>query len=197
MSPLFRDSAKLVWRQGKLAAAEFLTFVFQCLIIPFWILATWITDFMEWVTGPTLTRSPYLEWNKPVELLAIIPSEKDEQLKYFGGLPAQFADGFVDNLDLPEKIAQAAIRHPDGMIYSVSQPGRHHHVEHLVKRLKKDGYRGSSGQGFITTHGRFVNRRDAFVIAVREGQLTKRLERLAAEPGKHYDGPELYSEDMW
>lgn len=45
-------------------------------------------------------------------------------------------------------------------------------------------------QGFALDDGSFVNRRQAFGIAWENGQLRPR------KPGG-YNGPELYSEDLW
>ena len=44
-------------------------------------------------------------------------------------------------------------------------------------------------QGFLDEDGKFLNRKEAFTLATESGQIRRR-------PGG-YDGPELYSEDLW
>lgn len=87
-----------------------------------------------------------------------------------------------------ETIDRAAIRH-DGVIYSVSRPGRHHNVIALM--AKRPGHCPShcspSKQGFTTSTGRFVGREDAMRIAQSAGQLI-------ATP--HISG-KLFSEDLF
>lgn len=46
-------------------------------------------------------------------------------------------------------------------------------------------------EGFLTSAGRFVNRKEALVLARAAGQLRRRK-----QPGD-YDGDELFSEDVW
>jgi len=46
-------------------------------------------------------------------------------------------------------------------------------------------------QGFWTSHNRFVTRAEALPIAKAAGQFKRRN-----QPGD-YDGPELFSENLW
>lgn len=86
-----------------------------------------------------------------------------------------------------ERIERAAIRH-DGRIFSVPAPGRHHHVIKLIidttaaKRVPAD-----STQGFVTNTGRFLDREEACVVAIRADQLIR----------KTYPENLLFSEDLW
>lgn len=81
-----------------------------------------------------------------------------------------------------ETIERAAIRHC-GEVYSLPRPARHHDVAHW---LSGRGARGGV-QGFVTSKGRFVGRREAMRIAEKAGQLR----------GEPYVIGELFSEDVW
>jgi hypothetical protein len=138
----------------------------------------------------------YRNWNKPVELLAITTDISPNNLKYFGGAQKQYREAYFNYRGEPESIIQAAIRHPDGTIYSVSQPGRHYNVVALMSTINKGGYDNYADQGFITSHGRYVDRREAYMLARIQNQMARRSERLLMD--KHaYNGTELYSEDIW
>lgn len=85
---------------------------------------------------------------------------------------------------MTERIVSVAIS-AFGIIASLPAPARHGDV------LKKLHYfneivLGPDTQGFLTNAGRYVNRRDAAVIALEQGQC----EKLIAPP-------KLYSEDLW
>lgn len=84
-----------------------------------------------------------------------------------------------------ESIKAAAISH-NGVVYYVPRPGRHHNVCWLMSEqgLGPDTMRY---QGFVTSLGRFVNRREACVIAKEAGQIKQKT-------SPEY---ELFSEDMW
>lgn len=75
-----------------------------------------------------------------------------------------------DLADEVEKVDRAANRHPDGTIYVVSRPGRHHDIIRHMVSLDRGGPGNISDQGFLTTHGRYVDRKEARIIADREGQ---------------------------
>lgn len=70
-----------------------------------------------------------------------------------------------------------------GMVYSLPRPARHHHILHAMPEMGRSPSR--SMQGFLTSTGRFVGRRQARVIAIRAGQV---------EPNGI---AELFSEDLW
>jgi hypothetical protein len=84
-------------------------------------------------------------------------------------------------------VVAAAIKSKvNGQVYSVPQPGRHHHV---ISKMAKEGLplpiQGE--QGFLLSDGSFVRRARAKMIAVRAGQL------LPGVSGRS----KLYSEDLW
>lgn len=58
--------------------------------------------------------------------------------------------------------------------------------------MRAEGYEGNVNgidqQGFLLNDGRFVNRRQALLIAKRAGQLKN---------GKSIGGSQLLSEDVW
>lgn len=83
-------------------------------------------------------------------------------------------------------IVRSAIRDPDGTVYHLPQPARHHNVIRQMHDLgMHDPKKGE--QGFITSEGLFVNRKEAKLIAVAADQL---LERASKQD-------ELYSECVW
>lgn len=86
----------------------------------------------------------------------------------------------------PEAIACAAILADDGTMVTVPRPGRHHH---LIFAMTHNGHGpiGPDAQGFSTTRGRFVDRREGLAIASAMGQVVH----------KHPSYDMLYSEDMW
>lgn len=81
-------------------------------------------------------------------------------------------------------IIAAAIRNKDGEVFHLLPPARHHNIIHFF------GKENDEQQGFITSSGAFVDRRAALEIAKAAGQMKPRL------PGG-YNGPELFSEDLW
>lgn len=96
-------------------------------------------------------------------------------------------DGIRDVLENREEIACAAIKYDDIGVLALPAPARHHHV--MWARLFIDGTEthGNGQQGFLTTHGRFVDRKLGLKIATKRGQIEH----------KHGNLAELYSEDMW
>lgn len=49
---------------------------------------------------------------------------------------------------------------------------------HLRRCLKNEVSRNPDDQGFYTSHGRFVDRREAYKIAFEAGQITEKFDRL-------------------
>jgi hypothetical protein len=90
-----------------------------------------------------------------------------------------------------ERIVAAAIQR-GGISWELPPPARHHNVIAIMPR-DADGYYDRAGdvQGFVTSEGRFVDRRSAMFIAEAAHQLKRR-----DTPGS-YQGPDLYSEDLW
>lgn len=86
------------------------------------------------------------------------------------------------------RIVAAAVKFGD-LVISLPAPDRHHHIIHAAARLR--GKPGSGdAQGFLTSEGRFVDRKAAWAIAEAAGQL---LERAPTDKR----GGTLYSEDVW
>lgn len=83
-----------------------------------------------------------------------------------------------------EKIIAVAIN-AFGVINSLPAPARHGDVLRKLADFNPLVVRGDA-QGFLTSTGRYVNRRDAARIALAAGQTAK----LTAPP-------ELFSEDLW
>lgn len=80
-------------------------------------------------------------------------------------------------------ITHVAIKY-DGKVYSLPNPYRHHDVIRLI-----GGIAGPDIQGFLTSSGEFLNRRQAYTYAQEHNQLKRR-------PGG-YNGNQLFSEDLW
>lgn len=83
-------------------------------------------------------------------------------------------------------ITHVAVIHGD-VIYAMRQPNRHHNVLHAMYAL---GIRGHEYEGFLDSNGEYLNRLDAMDRAEKTEQLKPRLP-------KQYNGPDLYSEDLW
>lgn len=88
--------------------------------------------------------------------------------------------------DIPEIIVAAAIFY--GGIVSLPWGARHHEIiQTMDKSMFIDGSTVAPFlQGFLTSHGRYVNRIEAYGIAWRAKQIISDTK-----------GPELYSEDLW
>lgn len=80
-------------------------------------------------------------------------------------------------------ITHVAIRY-NGNVYTMPAPYRHHDVIRMI-----GGIAGPDVQGFMTNRGDFLTRTEAMKVAVAAGQLKR-------GPGG-YQGPELFSEDLW
>lgn len=112
-----------------------------------------------------------------------------KQLHFKYGSEAELRALYADAIAEPEEIHSAAVRHPDGIVYCVSRPGRHHHVLGLIHILGKGSTDTAPTQGFLTTHGRFVGRSLAAAIAFKAEQLKDKTIQ---------DIPHvLFSEDLW
>jgi hypothetical protein len=84
-----------------------------------------------------------------------------------------------------ETIERAAVKRL-GEVTSLPRPARHHNVLHLL--ASQVGRETESWeQGFVTSSGRFVDREEAFRIAVAAKQIIK----------KHPPAEILFSEDVW
>lgn len=85
-----------------------------------------------------------------------------------------------------EWITHVAIKY-DGRVHSLPGPKRHCDVYQKLLRQNNGGLYGPTFNGFLTSHGRYVSRAEAFIIAKRIGQIKK---------GSRIEGY-LYSEDIW
>jgi hypothetical protein len=109
-----------------------------------------------------------------------------------------------------ETIVRAAITIDNG-VWSVPPPGRHTEAMWLYSygsaEQPRDGmpdvpvrkgtrFVAPKDQGFLTSLGRFVNRREAKVIAVAAGQY-RNAASSSARHGATHGSNELYSEDLW
>lgn|SRR5690625_832196 len=81
-------------------------------------------------------------------------------------------------------IVRAAIQTPTGAVYSLPRPARHHDVIAIMEQadLPRDV---EYIQGFVTSEGGFVDRKEAIPIAEAAGQIPV---------GNHV---RLFSEDIW
>lgn len=88
-----------------------------------------------------------------------------------------------------EHITHTAILWPNGDPESLPIPASHYQISKVM--LKKDpdvpALREPSRQGFLTSTGRFVGRREAYRIALEAGQI---------DPTKTYQPDILFSEDL-
>lgn len=71
------------------------------------------------------------------------------------------------------------------MTYTMPAPARHHHILHSMPPLNP--VVPPEAQGFLTSTGRFVTRKEAMGIAVSAGQV----------PASKVTAPDLFSEDLW
>jgi hypothetical protein len=110
----------------------------------------------------------------------------ETQLEFFSGQPEVLRRHLVLNSDY-EFIKYAAIRHPNGCIFAVGQPGRHGDVMFFMDRWNMAGTHTTHDQGFVTSFGRFVDRVEGLKIAQDRRQIVH----------KHPSPDELYSEDCW
>ena len=83
------------------------------------------------------------------------------------------------------KIVGVAIMY-NGKLFSLPSPNRHHNVIRSV-----NGIYGPHEEGFILDDGTFIGRIGAMQLAKDNGQLNRR------KGENFYQGPELYSEDLW
>ena len=82
-------------------------------------------------------------------------------------------------------IVGAAIRYKE-LIITLPKPNRHHHILQLMFNLGIKG--GGEFQGFITSEGKYIDRKEAITIAMEAGQCKN---------GKPELGYMLFSEDLW
>lgn len=95
-------------------------------------------------------------------------------------------------------IIAAAIKF-GSLVCHVPAPGRHHNVLHLLHSISENGIKqtGDVEQGFLTDSGKFVGRKQALKHARECGQGTPIRDKMKLTDKNVYDGPELFSEDLW
>ncbi len=91
----------------------------------------------------------------------------------------------------PFRIIGVALREPDGTLWALEAPKRHHDVIQLMSQSKKTPIEiALSEQGFIAWNGfsepQFQTREEAAATAIYTGQI-----KTLKWP------PDLYSEDLW
>lgn len=89
-----------------------------------------------------------------------------------------------------ERIVGVALMAPTAGLHVLARPNRHHDVINMMIKLGRRQQAFMAEQGFVTNHGRYVNRREALAIALAAQQVS---EDLRPVPGL----PELFSEDLW
>ena len=83
-----------------------------------------------------------------------------------------------------KQITHVAIKNTQtNEIFSLPKPNRHHNIIHNDPE--------HSIEGFLTEENRFIDRREAYLMAKHSGQLN----RLKGD--QYYQGNELFSEDLW
>lgn len=85
------------------------------------------------------------------------------------------------------KVVAAALRAEDGTVTSLPPPARHNDV---IRQRVEDGAETpvTDEQGFLLDDGRFVNRHQAWAVAMRAGQVKE--EDLTVQGT-------IFSEDLW
>ena len=79
-----------------------------------------------------------------------------------------------------------------GIIYSLPAPHRHHDVIRLISTTTNERMitRGPAIQGFLTSEGEFLDRKQAYLLACMTNQIKR-------DRDSGYQGNSLFSEDLW
>lgn len=75
----------------------------------------------------------------------------------------------------------------DETMYSLPAPNHHRDILNAYPKLRDRTIR----KGFLDDQGKWLNRRNAFILAVANGQLK------LVEPLGHYQNAELHSGEIW
>jgi hypothetical protein len=94
-------------------------------------------------------------------------------------------DPLQDALENPQQITHVAIKYAN-KVFSLPAPNRHHDVIRMI-----GGIDGPDVQGFLDANGVFLNRTQAFEVATQTGQIKR------PDTPVTYQGPRLFSEDLW
>lgn len=90
---------------------------------------------------------------------------------------------------MSETIIGVAVRNGI-VVHSLPAPNRHGNVLRLMHEGGIKIEHATHEQGFATSKRHFVSREEALPIAQAAGQMKPRLHG-------QYDGPKLFSEDLW
>lgn len=100
----------------------------------------------------------------------------------------EFCDGTASGN--PPKITGVAVRitlRGFSEVHVLPPPNRHHNILHNLKIANT----ASVEEGFVVENQSFISREDAFKLATLNNQLKRR------EGTQYYQGPKLFSEDLW
>jgi len=109
---------------------------------------------------------------------------------FYSGSQDAFEATMAGGKRAQEIISMAAVKGLDGTVYVVERPGRHGHVGAYMGKLGVSEIQipgNTLDQGFLTSHGRYVNRVAGLSIAKAANQLIR----------KTHPDYELFSEDLW
>jgi hypothetical protein len=94
-------------------------------------------------------------------------------------------------------ITHVAIKR-NGKVYSLPPPNRHHDVLYSMPEEEQgvsDEVEARDVQGFLDDKGNFLTRSEAYQMVVNTPQFIRKEKNKERE--HYYDGPNLYSEDLW
>lgn len=176
---------------GLIGAAAFQAFAWMArypVLIPIVLLSAGL-GFLLFLYMALLTVTVFRRKTGPAGKLRFLRSLEHPMLVAYAGYEEDYQKYFHQLMPGPEVIIGSAIRHPDGTVYAADCPARHHHVIRHMAELGQAGHQNLKDQGFLTNHGRYVDRVEGFVIASTQNQII--------EKSGNPDTPELYSEDVW
>lgn len=87
-------------------------------------------------------------------------------------------------------ITHVAIKY-NNRTFSLPAPNRHHDVIRLIAKENGEGIKGPDEQGFLDNYGNFLTRYEAMQHAIKHNQL------IRTNQTNIYQGPKLFSEDLW
>ncbi len=125
-----------------------------------------------WVGFERMSTDPHLRcrvWTK---------KQLDEQAEYLKSFKHK-----------PEYIVASSLRDKvTGNVWSIINPGRHHHVIRYMHERGDGKYVAGAEQGFMTDKNRHIDRPTARALAIANGQVKE--ENLVSS--RH-----IFSEDLW
>lgn len=124
--------------------------------------------------------------DSPLGQLLLLRSHHHPSVRGYLGVQQDFAQYLQPYQTEAEMIFAVAIRHPCGFIYAAEQPARHSHVIAMMSEHGSTAPK-TRDQGFVTSWGRYVGRKEALVVAQAAGQLIR----------KTHPPTQLFSEDLW